>query len=97
MTADLKRMLEEAHDAVKAFQDIQAQATRRLNANAKADLAVLKSNEFARLKTRLPQVGARLASVTTGQRARTATTKAADKSLEAAISAFAKRIKEGPP
>jgi hypothetical protein len=94
LTADLQRMLAEAHDAVTAFRDVQAQATRDQNADAKADLAVLKSNELLRIKKRLPQVGERLSAVTAGWRDRTDTTKTADKALDAAINAFGKHMNE---
>jgi hypothetical protein len=79
---------------VKAFQDIQAQATSDRNAAAKADLAALKSNELVRLKTRLPNVGERIAAVTTGLRDRMDATKTTDKALDAAIKAFGKRMNE---
>ncbi len=94
LTVDLQRMLAEAHDAVKTFRDLQAQATRDQNAEAKADLAVLKSNEFLRIKARLPQFGSRLAAVTAGLRDRAEKTKAADKALDAAIKAFGKHMNE---
>jgi hypothetical protein len=92
MAADLQRMLVEAYEAVKAFQDVQAQATRDQNASAKAALTVLKSNELVRLKARLPNVGERLVAVATGMRDRMEKTKAADKLLSAAINAFGKHI-----
>ena len=94
LTADVQRMLAEAHEAVKVFQEIQAQAARDQIAEAKADLAALKSNEFVRLKTRLPNVGERIAAVTAGLRDRMATAKTADRALDAAINAFGKRINE---
>jgi len=94
MTADVQRMLTEAHEAVKEFQEAQAQAKRDQNANAKTDLAALKSNEVVRLKARLPDVGERLAAVTTGLRNRIDATKTSDKALDAAINAFGKRMNE---
>jgi hypothetical protein len=94
LTADVERMLAEAHDAVKAFQEAQAQATREQNANAKTALAALKSNELVRLKARLPDVGERIAAVTTGLRNRMDATKAGDKALDAAINAFGKRMNQ---
>ena len=94
LTADLQRMLAEAYDAVKAFQDIQAQAARDQNADAKADLAALKSNELVRRKARLPNVGERLTAVTAGLRDRMDRTKTADKALDAAIKAFGKKMNE---
>jgi len=92
LTADVQLMLAEAHEAVKAFQEVQAQVARDQNAAAKSDLAALKSNEFVRLKTRLPHVGERIAAVTAGLRDRMDATKTADKALDAAINAFGKGI-----
>jgi hypothetical protein len=94
LAAEVHRMLAEAHDAVNAFRDIQSQATLDQNAAAKADLAVLKSNELLRLKARLPQVGTRLTAITAGFRERTDATKTADKMLDAAINAFRKHVNE---
>jgi hypothetical protein len=94
LTADVQRMLAEAHEAVKAFYEVQTAATRDQNADAKADLAVLKSNDLVRIKTRLPQVGERLATITAGLRARTEITKTTDKALDAAIKAFGKHMNE---
>jgi hypothetical protein len=94
LTADIQRMLAEAHDAVKAFRDVQAQATRAQTAEAKATLAVLKSNELVRIKTRVPQLATRLPAVTAGLRDRTERAKIADKALDAAIDALGKHLKQ---
>jgi hypothetical protein len=94
VTAEVQRILAEAHEAVKVFQEVQAQAARNRNADVKANLAALKSNELARLKNRLPNIGERIAAVTAGLRDRMDTAKTADKALDAAINALGKRINE---